>query len=81
MQQTWSQIVAMRLPSAPGPTTNKSFSLVLHVGLAQKSCTSATISKAKYLWNEDKKPVWTLEKVHICVCDEHPEISMKPEQD
>jgi hypothetical protein len=68
MQQTWSQIVAMRLPSTPGPTTNKSFSLLLHVGPAQKSCTSATISKAKYLWNEDKKPVWTLEKVHICVC-------------
>jgi hypothetical protein len=68
MQQTWSQIVAMRLPSTPGPTTNKSFSLLLHVGSAQKSCTSATIPKAKYLWNEDKKPVWTLEKVHICVC-------------
>ncbi len=68
MQQTWSQIVAMRLPSTPGPTTNKSFSLLLHVGSAQKSRTSATISKAKYLWNEDKKPVSTLEKVHICVC-------------
>jgi hypothetical protein len=42
--------------------------LLLHVGSAQKSRTSATISKAKYLWNEDKKPVSTLEKVHICVC-------------
>ncbi len=68
MQQTWSQIVAMRLPSTPGPTTNKSFSLLLHMGSAQKSCTSATISKEKYLWNEDKKPVQTLEKVHMCVC-------------